>query len=114
MERGIFNMIPFISGTVKNEGAFLTGLLKSFNQTVKTVNWQEVGPEYLRIKSDVVEKPTKEQIQLANIIRKYYSNEISTKEYPEQSVKNMFTDSGFFIPHQITVQEMSQWNPKIY
>merc|ERR1719175_233271 len=111
MKRGIFNRIPFVSGTVKNEGAVFTGLLKNLKETVNSDDWQRVGPKYLNIKSDVEREVTKEQSQLANIIRQYYSSNSSTEEYPDQSIKNMFTDSGFIVPDQITVQTMSEYNP---
>lgn len=107
LKSGAFNNIPFMSGTVKNEGAFITGLLDLHGKKLNPKIWEKIGARLLFIASYTETEITEEQNMLANIIREYYST-------PDKSFTDMFTDSGFVVPDQVTVKTMSQYNPMVF
>jgi len=114
MKRGIFNQIPYISGTVKNEGAIFPKLaLKKLPPApFITPDWyiSTFGAKFLHIKPETKET-TEEQRMLANIIIKYY-NETSDESY--KYIGDMVTDSGYLVPDQVTVKAMSEHNPAVF
>jgi len=105
MKLGIFNRIPFISGTVKNEGLglFVTSYLMTDSL------WQLIGPQLLHLKSDIQKEPTKTQSQLTNITKQYY-----TPKSEGRPDKDIITDSWFVVPDQVTVKAMSEHNPAVF
>jgi len=114
MKTGIFNRIPFMSGTVKNEGVLLIEIMKLFNQNIDKLDWERIGPKAINLKYDTVKNPTKKQSEIANIIKQYYLNDKTSKETVDQPIRNMFTDALFVAPDQITVRMMSQHNPAVF
>merc|ERR1712123_543437 len=67
MKTGVFNRIPFMSGTIKNEGALWVGGFKATGQAKDLITkWETFGPRLL-LNSPSIEKASIEEIMFANI-----------------------------------------------
>merc|ERR1712106_359378 len=115
MKTGIFNKIPFISGTVKNEGAYeVGGFLTKGTRENLLGNWSDfVTPLIL---SDPTRKSfSPEKLMLANISLKYYNHPKGDSNIDlDQPLMDLMTDVSFVSPDQKTVQLMSKHNPDIF
>merc|ERR1712106_462014 len=115
MKTGIFNKIPFISGTVKNEGAYEVGSFLSQGTRENLLeNWSDwVTPLIL---SDPTRKDfSPEKIMLANISLKYYNHPKGDSNIDlDQPLMDLITDVNFVSPDQKTVQLMSKHSPDIF
>jgi len=107
MVRGQFNKIPFISGTIKNDGWFMA---RMFGQVLDFSD-DESFARALLLKPDG-KKPTdpktdKEAHSVARIMRKIAESE-------ENGWNKIINDAVFFVPDQITVESMVQHNPNVF
>jgi len=111
MKTGTFNKIPFMSGTVKNEGALMLGMLRSEGKTKKQIieNWEEAGPRII-LSSPSMEEANIEGVLLANISMKYYNH----PEGDTQTLLDLFSDVTFISPDQKTVQLMSKYSKHVF
>jgi carboxylesterase 2 len=116
LKTGTFNRIPFISGTVKNEGALMAGLFKSQNVSRETLieNWGSFGaPLILNTPSKT--NITAEEKMLASISLKYYNHPVGDAGVSlDQPLMDLFTDASFVSPDQKTVQLMSKYTPNVF
>merc|ERR1712128_320261 len=115
MQTGMFNKIPFISGTVKNEGAYeVGGFLSQGTRENLLKNWSEL------VTPLIVCDPTRkdfspEKIMLANISLKYYNHPKGDSNIDlDQPLMDLITDVSFVSPDQKTVQLMSKHSPDIF
>jgi len=112
MRNGIYNQIPFMSGTCKNEALIFGYDLEKLEEL--SPNWDLLGPTKLSISPGLnISDITKEDVLLANIIKKYYTGEDYSQEN-KQNIMNMFTDSFFLSPDQVSVSLMSKYNVPIF
>merc|ERR1711892_1571602 len=115
MKTGLFNKIPFISGTVKNEGAYeVGGFLSQGTRENLPKNWIElVTPLIL---CDPTRKDfSPEETMLANISLKYYNHPKGDSNIDlDQPLMDLITDVSFVSPDQKTVQLMSKHSPNIF
>merc|ERR1711892_198669 len=109
MVRGQFNKVPFISGTLQNDGWFLAksyreilGLTPEDSDDLITFNAAKalslVPPG---------RKPEGEALLVAKIMRKIAQGE-------ENGWYKMVNDATFFIPDQVTVKSMVQHNENVF
>jgi len=118
LKSGSFPDIPFMSGTVADEGA--TTVIPMYNHLDKVLdNWDIVGPHSLRLvttpwrnSTDKTEVSREEQ-RLANIVRKVYTGDSFTME-DKQGLMQMFGDSRYLSPDQKTVSLMAEKSKQVY
>jgi len=113
LKTGMYNKIPFMSGTTKDEGAlYAISILKEPGESAK--NWNTTGPLLLGIsKSSNWTEIEEEDIVMADIINQYYTGgEFS--EDSKQGTIDMFTDSLFLFSDQKTVSLMSSGSKPVY
>jgi len=115
IKTGIFNRIPFMSGTVKNEGALwmrsFSGAGETRNQILE--NWDTFGPRQISSSNSV--NITVEDIMRANISLKYYNHpECDAALEKDQPFMDLFSDVSFISPDQKTVQIMSKHSPNVF
>merc|ERR1711892_28585 len=115
MKTGIFNRIPFMSGTIKNEGALWVGGFKATGQAKNLIeNWETFGPR-LMLNSPSLEKASIEETLFANISLKYYNHpEGDSALAKDQPLMDLFTDVSFTSPDQKTVQLMSKSSRHVF
>jgi len=115
MKTGIFNRIPFMSGTIKNEGALWVGGFKATGQAKNLIkNWETFGPR-LMLNSPSIEKASIEETLFANISLKYYNHpEGDSALAKDQPLMDLFTDVSFISPDQKTVQLMSKYSRHVF
>ena len=115
MQTGVFNKIPFMSGTVKNDGAIIMPTFALTGKTTKEVKekWGSLGPALMY--SSPNHKATVEDGLLANITMKYYNHpEGDSAVEQDQPVLDILSDSVFISPDQKTVQLMSKHSQHIF
>lgn len=111
---GAFNKAPMISGTVANEGALqVMGLLGPAQN--KDMLWGYVGAQQLLFTEGNNITETKEnEVYLAQIVTKYYTQANYDLRESGQSWMDMFTDSGFLSPDQKVMQLMTQHGSQVF
>jgi len=108
MMEGKFNRVPFISGTVKHDGALFVPFAKPLLQF-----WSEAGPRMLAGIKDNRNPTTDEHRQVANILWNYYNHESKNKTL-DSCLSDMLTDGYFFVPDQLTVKLMSKFSENVF
>merc|ERR1711936_1283956 len=98
MMEGKFNRVPFVSGTVKHDGALFVPFAKPLLQF-----WSEADPRMLAAIKDNRNPTTDEHRQMANILWNYYNHESENKTL-DSCLSDMLTDGYFFVPDQLTVK----------
>jgi para-nitrobenzyl esterase len=107
MKEGKFNRVPFISGTVKHDGALFLPFIKPLMPA-----WAAVGPHVLPIKANL-EAITPEHRMQASILWQYY-NHPSENRTSDMCLSDMLTDGLFLAPDQTTVRLMSKFSDNVY
>merc|ERR1712083_302534 len=97
MMEGKFNRVPFISGTVKHDGALFVPFAKPLLQF-----WSEAGPRMLAAIKDNRNPTTDEHRQMANILWNYYNHESENK-----TLDSCLSD-------QLTVKLMSKFSESVF
>ena len=116
MMTGTFNRIPFISGTVKNEGALMVGGMKAQGITKEKIkeNWASIGPPLL-LTSSTQKNFTFASKMLANISFKYYDHPQAEEGVgADQPLMDLFGDAMFISPDQKTVEIVSKYVPNTF
>merc|ERR1711892_246044 len=115
MKTGIFNRIPFISGTVRNEGALMVGIFRSQGTRENLIeNWTSYGTPLILSASET-SNFTAEEIRLANISLKYYNHPKGDTDIElDQPLMDLFTDVMFVSPDQKSVQLMSKYTTNVF
>ena len=112
MMRGIFNRIPFMSGTVTNEGMLFIGQAKALNATTEQMEayWPSVGVRFI---SDVA--ATEREWLINNITFNYYNHPAGeTGLARDQPLVDLLTDVMFMSPDQKMVEVMSRHHDRVY
>ena len=115
MKTGTFNRIPFMSGTVKNEGALMVGVFSSQGQrdTLEEY-WSIYGPPLI-LSDSSREKFSTEEVLLSNISHRYYNHpEGDTAVEKDQPLMDLLSDATFLSPDQKTVELMSEYSQYIF
>jgi len=115
MQTGVFNQIPFMSGTVKNDGAIILPTFALTGKTTKEVkeNWGSLGPAMMY--SSPNHKVTEEDSLFANITMKYYNHPQGDSALEQdQPLLDILSDSVFISPDQKTVQMMSKHSQHVF
>merc|ERR1712106_243941 len=90
MQTGVYNQIPFMSGTVKNDGAILIPIFKSLD------NWGSRGPAIMF--SSPTYNATSEDALFANITMKYYNHpEGDSALAIDQPIMDLVSDVVFLL-----------------
>merc|ERR1712179_411703 len=111
MKTGRYNQIPFMSGTIKNDGGLF---IPTKNLEDVSNAWEVFGPAATNLDhSPDVAYLSPESIELSNIIKKYYTGDNFGEENLE-NVMNMYTDSAFLAADQKSVSIMSQGDSPVY
>jgi carboxylesterase type B len=106
LKKGIYNHVPFMSGTTKDEGGLMT--LMFYEQLAEVYkNWKNFAQDMIGIDNDA------KSFILANIIKKYYTGDDFSKEN-KQSIIDMFTDMIFLSPDQKSVSLMSEGRSPVF
>merc|ERR1712106_388594 len=115
MKTGIFNRIPFISGTVRNEGALMVGIFRSQGTRENLIeNWTSYGTPLILSASET-SNFTAEETRLANISLKYYNHPKGDTDIElDQPLMDLFTDVMFVSPDQKSVQLMSKYTTNVF
>jgi len=115
MKTGTFNRIPFISGTVKNEGALWIGLFASQGQREQIEEqWASYGPPMIFSDSSNTEFTPAETL-IANISLRYYNHpQGETQVETDQPLMDLLTDATFISPDQKTVEAMSEHTDRVF
>jgi carboxylesterase type B len=111
LKTGRYNQVPFMSGTVKNDGA----LFLPINHFEDVSNdWDILGPAATMLDlSPDVSDVSQESIELSNIIKKYYTGDNLGLDNLENTM-NMYTDSAFLAPDQKSVSLMCEGEAPVY
>eukprot|EP00090_Calanus_glacialis_P020465 TRINITY_DN3150_c0_g1_i4.p1 TRINITY_DN3150_c0_g1~~TRINITY_DN3150_c0_g1_i4.p1 ORF type:complete len:682 (-),score=113.06 TRINITY_DN3150_c0_g1_i4:149-2194(-) len=115
MQTGVYNQIPFMSGTVKNDGAIFVSILKAKGSTTKQVqeNWGSIGPKI--ISGLPTMNPTAEDFLFANITMNYYNHPAGESVLElDQPLMDLTSDVVFLSPDQKTVQLMSKHSQHVF
>merc|ERR1711892_696574 len=115
MQTGVYNQIPFMSGTVKNDGAILIPIFKSSGKTTEQVqeNWGSIGPAIMF--SSPTYNATSEDALFANITMKYYNHpEGDSALALDQTIMDLVSDIVFLSPGQKCVELMSKHSTHIF
>jgi len=115
MKTGVFNQIPYMSGTNKNEGALMMGIFGATGRTNEQIieNWEVVGPR--QISNSPTTKATVEEVVRANISLKYYNHpQGDTAVAKDQPMMDLFSDVTFISPDQKTVKLMSKYSSHVF
>ena len=116
LKTGTFNRIPFISGTVKNEGALMVGLFNTQGVSRETLidNWGSFGAPLI-LNAPSRKNISTEEKMLANISLKYYNHPVGDAGVSlDQPLMDLFTDASFVSPDQKTVELMSKYTPNVF
>jgi len=104
LKKGIYNHVPFMSGTTKDEGSLFAILFYDKLAEISE-NWGTFFPSMIGF--------DKKHSMEANIIKKYYTGDDFSKENM-QSIINLFTDATFLSPDQKTVSLMSEGRSPVF
>jgi carboxylesterase type B len=106
LRTGVYNKVPFMSGTTKDDGSVL--LIPMYDNLEQlSEDWSAFGPQLLSLSE--VDEPT----IISNILKKYYVGDELSQEN-KQSVMDMFTDATFLAPDQKTVELMSKQRSPVF
>ena len=116
LKTGTFNRVPFMSGTVKNEGALMFGILRGagWSRANLTEFWKYVGPSLI-LQSPSVGDYTPQERDMATISLKYYNHPVEeTSVGLDQPWMDLMGDAAFLSPDQKSVGLMSQYSPAVF
>ena len=108
---GQFNQVPYISGTVKNEGALTTLLIRSAGKTGQEILRvaEETGPH---LPYSIIGEA---DLSLRRIASRYYNHSAGdTDRDLEQPAVDLITDSWFATYDQKSVELMSKHSRHVY
>jgi carboxylesterase type B len=115
MQTGVYNHIPFMSGTVKNDGAIFVSILKGKGSSPKQVqeNWGSIGPKI--ISGLPTMNATAEDFFFANITMNYYNHPAGESVLElDQPLMDLTSDIVFLSPDQKTIQLMSKHSQHVF
>jgi len=115
MQTGVYNQIPFMSGTVKNDGAIILPLFKISGKTTEEIkeSWELSGPALMYSSPNY--KATQEDAVFANITMKYYNHpQGDSAVEQDQPVMDILSDSVFISPDQKTVEMMGKHSQHVF
>jgi len=106
LRTGVYNQIPFMSGTTKDDGSVL--LIPMYDNLEQlSEDWSAFALQLLSLSE--VDEPT----IISSILKKYYVGDEFSQEN-KQSLSDMFTDATFLAPDQKTVELMSKQRSPVF
>jgi len=114
LKTGMFNKVPMLSGTIKNDGALQVVSLLGHHPDPEPV-WQQMAAHMLMIGDSAnVTETTYDDVVLASLATKYYTNEDYDFKTNVQSWMDLFTDALFLSPDQKWVDIMLKQKVPVY
>lgn len=113
LKTGVYNQVPFMSGTTKDEGSLFTLMFWDRLEFLQE-NWEFAGPAMLSImKTNNASDIDNETSMVANIMKKYYTGDDISQDNKD-ALTAMFGDGLFLSRDQKAVSLMSEGTSPVF
>jgi len=114
MKTGKFNKVPFISGTMANDGAIQVASILGPNPEKEKV-WKSMAAQLLMLSQSANVSETKyEDVMAASIVTQFYTNEVYDFDKNGRAWIQMMTDALFLSPDQKAVELYAKHGVPVY